>query len=248
MKKVFKFLIFLMVSLLSSCSQILENETQPKNLKGYEANPFVMTETKVVQNNTNLGKLSINVFEIKIVNSQYDVSTPFIEAGVYLDGASPYQSSSAAGWTDPNGNLILTLSEGNHTFIIAKMTSSRSLYVSNVYSITISKGMTTEVYFSVCSTEAKVTANIDVGWGNALYITGHGDLLGSWQKAYKMSYSNGKWVYNSFLPKGIEYKVVKSQWGTANEISTTYVQWEKGYNHKIENIGPSTNNLIWPKF
>ncbi len=253
MKKVNKlnlvFSILLMVAFIFSCSQALETETlSQQDLKGYEANPFIMIETKVVQNNSNVGKVSINVSEIKIVNGQYDVSTPFVGAGVYLDGAAPSAGAPANGWTDANGNVTLTLTEGNHTFVVAKMTSSHSLYVSKVYTTTIYKGMTTEVYFSVCPTEAKVTANIDVGWGNALYITGQGDLLGSWQTAYKMTYSNGKWLYNGYLPKGIEYKVVKYRWVSENEIPTTYVQWEKGYNHKIENIGPNTNNNIWPQF
>jgi len=241
------FLGLLMVVFLFSCSTSLEGEnSENQDTKGYEANPFVITETKIVKNNTNTGKVSINVFEVKIVNGNYDVSTPLVGAGVYLDGASPY--GTANGWTDSNGNVTLTLTEGNHTFVIAKMTSSHSLYISKVYTTTIYKGMTTEIYFSVCPIEAKVTANIDVGWGNALYITGQGELLGSWQVAYKMSYSNGTWVYNGYLPKGIEYKVVKYQWVSGNEISTRYVQWEKGYNHKIEYNGPNTNNIIWPQF
>lgn len=251
MKKVKKlnlmFSILLMVIFLFSCSQILENETFMAETAGYEANPFFLTETRFVQNNTNTGIIIINVFEVKIINGKYDVSTPLVGAGIYLDGTSPY-GGSASGYTNSNGNATITLPEGNHTFIIAKMTSSKSYYVSKVYTATVYKGMTTEIYFSVCPIEAKVTAHIDVGWGNALYITGQGDLLGSWNVAYKMSYSNGKWIYNGYLPKGIEYKVVKYKWVSGNEIPTTYVQWEKGHNHKIENNGPNTNNDIWPYF
>ncbi|HOJ63044.1 MAG TPA: carbohydrate-binding module family 20 domain-containing protein [Spirochaetota bacterium] len=251
MKKVNKlnlmFSILVMIVFLFSCAQGIDNPVQNQDMPGYESNPFVMTETKLVQNNSNTGMVSINVFEVKIINGNYDVSTPLVGAGIYVDGVLPY-GGSASGYTNSNGNATISLTEGTHTFVIAKMTSSHSYYVSKVYTTTVYKGMTTEIYFSVCPIEAKVTAHIDVGWGNALYITGQGDLLGSWQTAYKMSYSNGTWVYNGYLPKGIEYKVVKYSWVSGNEIPTTYVQWEKGYNHRIENNGPYTNNDIWPQF
>ncbi|HBD95987.1 MAG: hypothetical protein A2015_16440 [Spirochaetes bacterium GWF1_31_7] len=246
MKKTKQFLAILFIAIgFASCSMDTEsNNTEMVNEAGSLLSPS-LSETSITT-----GFLNLTVYEEVIVNGKYAYnSKPLTNANVYYNDLSPYGGPGTEYMTNENGQSLLSLPVGENTIMISKMTSSHSYFVSSVYTVYIEANKTTTLSIEVSPYEVKVEADYDVGYGNALYITGYG-RLGWWTTAYKMTYVNGKWVWSGYLPKGIEFKVIKYKWIDGNNIATssTGVQWEKGSNHTIEFLGPYSNNYIKPVF
>ncbi len=66
----------------------------------------------------------------------------------------------------------------------------------------------------------KVVAQIDVGFGNSLYIRGNGAGL-SWEQGKLMSWSDGAWSWSSPSKQDLEFKVLVNDQTWANGDNCT---------------------------
>ncbi len=66
----------------------------------------------------------------------------------------------------------------------------------------------------------KVIAQIDVGFGNSLYIRGNGAGL-SWDQGKLMSWSDGAWSWTSPAKGNVEFKVLVNDqtWATGENLT-----------------------------
>ena len=66
-----------------------------------------------------------------------------------------------------------------------------------------------------------IVADLDVGWGNALYLRGEGGPL-SWTKGIQMDCADGKWTWSTTdAPDGLEFKFVLNDKTWAKGENTT---------------------------
>jgi hypothetical protein len=95
-----------------------------------------------------------------------------------------------------------------------------------------------------------IYVNYDCGFGNALYITGESEDLGSWQKAFKLSVASdcgGLWAFKSIqLKSGVEFKIFIFKWidGETIEISNldrNKIIWERPSGAKGNKLTRFTN-------
>lgn len=189
------------------------------------------------------GFVTFSIWQHVVENGKL-VGYPLRDAGIYLDGNVPYGGPGAIGYTDADGKLTVELDAGNHTFMVGKMTSSHSLFVSETYTVSVYEGGETEFVLPVATLEANFTVHYDCGWGKALYITGATGYLGDWKTAYKLTPANGTWTFRKYLPRGLEYKIVVGPWVDGDSIDTTRVKWESGNNRTVL-AGYGFHNDIW---
>jgi hypothetical protein len=79
-----------------------------------------------------------------------------------------------------------------------------------------------------------IKAKYNVGFGNALYITGEDPILGSWNKAFKMNpIKADEWVFKSSKIKdGMKFKTIIYNWVNEDNInvealkSSNQLRWE----------------------
>jgi hypothetical protein len=99
-----------------------------------------------------------------------------------------------------------------------------------------------------------IYVNYDCGFGNALYITGESEYLGSWQKAYKLSVASdcGKlWAFKSIqLKSGIEFKILIYKWVdedniVINNIDKNKIFWERPSGAKGNKLTIFTNSEMY---
>lgn len=102
-----------------------------------------------------------------------------------------------------------------------------------------------------------IYVNYDCGFGNALYITGESEYLGSWQKAYKLSVASdcGKlWAFKGFksiqLKSGIEFKILIYKWVdedniVINNIDKNKIFWERPSGAKGNKLTIFTNSEMY---
>lgn len=242
----------LLIIFMVSCS-VSEMENDLTNKKDEGKITLIKEEiTAGADSSSETGTLEIHVYTTSIVNGQYTHS-PFSRASIFMDDNSPYGGPAAEAVTDSEGTAILEVSGGSHTFRVAQMTSSHSYFVSEEMSTYVRNGGKTQMYFSVVITHATIKANYDCGWGNALYITGQGELLGHWNTAYKLSPVSGGWQYYDYLSKNIEYKIILAPWTDDDSINlygNDNFSWETGANRVLQNAAVyyPTYNEITPNF
>lgn len=210
------------------------------------------TVSKSESASTETGILEIHLYQTTINENGQITYVPLAYAGVFLGDNSPYGGPPADGYTDVDGICTLEVTPGIHKASFKKMTSSHSVWIKSFgHNISITAGKKTELYVGYAIYETTVIAEGDAGWGNAYYITGQSDDLGNWHKAFKMDYVNGKWSYHGYAPRNAEFKIIKAAWTDADHIiiENSSVQWEQGYNHKIEFAGLYLPpNIVYPVF
>jgi len=235
MKNIVKILMIMIIVALSACSvDVVDSNEGTSN----------EVSSRVAAGN---GVLTGRITEMYVENGVFK-HRALSHAGIFFDGNSPYGGPSAEATTDVDGYFTVELAAGRHTYRIAKMTSSHSYFVSDEYVTSVREGKTTETYVPVCPYPATFRAYHDAGYGYALYITGAGYELGHWQTAYKMNCSNGNvWSIFRYIPRGVEYKIVKAPWVSGDSISTQNVSWENGYNH-VAHAGLYVVNSVTPSF
>ena len=203
-----------------------------------------------------LQKLTMVFKRLKITNGQYEAGDPITDLYLFLDrpeSRSLPQIGQHSLTTSARGTIELELERGEHHFEGAIFQGSAgSAYVPR-RSFTVDQA-TRELSFTIPTETIRVEVPDDVGFDRAVYITGHGALLGNWQRGEKLKYS-GKtktWIYNGTLSKDLEFKLFVAPWVDDKFIAMagTKIQWEtiqgnhrvgeggipyySGYNHRIK--------------
>jgi hypothetical protein len=163
-------------------------------------------------------------------------SWPFPDAGVFL-GA--WQAGQLLGRTDDQGQVTVELPAGNNELSIQKITSSHTLTERTGIEVEVSEGGTTSLEVDIAPETVDIIADVDVGYGNAVYVTGETEFLGNWETATKLSYDTyyDDWRLTDNVPLYAEFKLVREEWVDGLTISTDGVDWETGSNHTIEDPG-----------
>jgi hypothetical protein len=178
------------------------------------------------------GVVTIRVLGDRVVDSAIS-ATPIAGVSVY-DG--DWHAVQPMGQTDASGSYVATLSKGTHAISVMMMTSSHSLLQSVGNSVRVTSQPTT-LDIHVAPTEVQIWSTYDVGWGNALYVTGESDYLGNWTTAYKLGWQSyqSRWLYQQDLPIGAQFKLIVAPWtdGDSLSVHAAGVKWEQGDNHVI---------------
>ncbi|MDD9950514.1 MAG: CBM20 domain-containing protein [Zetaproteobacteria bacterium] len=96
--------------------------------------------------------------------------------------------------------------------------------------------------------KVRIYAPVDVGYSNALYLTGSSAEIGAWRKFIKMNpvaepYPG--WEIEVLVPPNVEFKLLKGPWiGGKSTRSPNNMLWETGDNH----IAASNNIKVIPTF
>ena len=98
-------------------------------------------------------------------------------------------------------------------------------------------GSSKKLTIHVAPTKTKIVTSYDVGYGNAIYVTGETRYLGDWATAYKAHYDKktATWDLTKNLPVGAQYKLIEAPWvsGESIAVSSAGVQWAQGSNETV---------------
>jgi hypothetical protein len=176
------------------------------------------------------------------------VSSPLADVLVY-NGL--WEAGHPLGETDANGEFMATLALGVHQIGVMEMTTDESLFASDGNVVTVTTTPTMLVIHVVPNT-VEIQTSYDVGYGNAIYVTGETSVLGNWQNAYKASYNPGSntWTApNNNIPAGAQFKLILAPWVDGDSIPVTMagVQWQSGSNQTAPK-GPFSMLDLTPSF
>ena len=126
-------------------------------------------------------------------------SYPFSGVGVYLDD---WQKGNLLGYTDENGQVLVDLPAGENSLSLFKMTSSHSVLQRYNQVVDSIAGEVSEAELHVAAEQVLIRAFYRTDYGEALFVTGDGEYLGEWSKAYKLRYNPNDYTwtfYETFL-------------------------------------------------
>ncbi len=176
------------------------------------------------------GKVKVTVLGDAVQNGAL-AGSPLGEVGVFQ---GEWQAGKLLGTTDERGELTLEAEEGALDLSVFKTTSSHSALYSQPQYVEVQGGETVALDIHVAPVQVSIQTSFDCGFGNALYVTGETDYLGSWTVAYKMTRINGQWVLQKNLPLGAAFKLVLAPWTDADTLMIQQIRkWERGANHLI---------------
>lgn len=91
------------------------------------------------------------------------------------------------------------------------------------------------VFYSIVGEKTLLVANINIGYGNALFISGEHPMLGQWQNAIRMiciNSSTWKLEITNNLEKS-EFKFLMGTYSAGINVPTCNLTWEPGDNRVI---------------
>ncbi|MGA9526112.1 MAG: trypsin-like peptidase domain-containing protein [Myxococcaceae bacterium] len=158
-------------------------------------------------------------------------SAPYAGVGVYL---GDWHAGNQLGVTGTDGTLTVSAPSGERQYSAFIMTSSHSA-ASAFSSFDLQAGQVNRRDIHIAPVHGTIRAHFDVGYGNALYITGASEYLGNWSAARKMTWGpeHGVWIFSGNLPVGLPFKIVKAPWTSDEGIPTAGVTWEEGENRVV---------------
>lgn len=184
---------------------------------------------------TGTGTLAITVNEPKVVDDELvTVPREDIEISDGNVGLGP-----GLGRTDENGQLEAEVDAGERTLSIFNR-YTRYYGVKDQLEVNVDAGERTEITYDFIPNRFRISADTQVEFGKALYVTGQTEFLGNWQRARKMGYNSSRewWALMDQLPVGAEFKIVRADWSEDDWIPTDNVDWERGSNRVIQEESP----------
>lgn len=184
---------------------------------------------------TGTGTVPVTVTAVEVDGDSLR-SWPFPKAGVFR---GPWQEGNFLGLTDDQGQVTVELPAGHSELSIQKITSSHTLTERSGIGVDVTAGETTSLEVNIAPETVDIIADVDVGYGNAVYVTGETEFLGNWKTARKLEYNTyyGDWRLTDNVPLYAEFKLVREEWVDGDTISTAGVDWETGSNHRIQDPG-----------
>lgn len=199
---------------------------------------------------SNFRSVSLKVEEIRIVNGNYKREPAAAGTELVFDLPQVNAMTPAHRRLDANGQVEEMLANGAHTVTLKRWLGSHGIAISKALPFTVEAGSSKTVVIAASLEPALIKAQYQTQPGEALFITGQGELLGDWKNAERMQYLNGEWVYQGYLPQGLAFKVVLAKDSGVGTISTQGVGWEQGANHILSRVPgrPANEASIKPSF
>ncbi len=87
-----------------------------------------------------------------------------------------------------------------------------------------------------------LTSALEVGFGNAVFISGADPLLGNWQTAQRMTYNNVERRWEMAIPAGAkisEFKFLTGSYDLGEKVNTKQLAYETGVNRTLIIFDPN---------
>lgn len=174
-------------------------------------------------------------------------------AGV-LDGDIFLDTKNVHSGMDPHNQIIdgqvtEMLPKGWHYLQIRRWHSSSSVGISKPLAFYVDEKSTQmEILSGKIPVQIKVKGFLTDG--ESFYISGQGNPLGDWKKAFKLVKQGDDYVFSDMLPLHIEYKVIKAKSDAETIEIGEGVLWQKGSNRKISatDTHQGVIDLVKPEF
>lgn len=193
------------------------------------------------------GSVEVVAFADRFENHQL-VSTPWSGMDIF---AGDWHAGDRRGTTDASGRFTLMLPAGRAQLSAMVMTGSHSVASTSGEVVVVARAnVRTELHLA--PTTVAIRAHADVGFGQAVYVSGATSYLGEWKTATRLTWDGAsrQWTMVQNLPMGVPYKLLVGPWLAAPTVPVTQLRWEQGGDRIVTppNGSYQSNLEAWPVF